>query len=190
MRKKEMKKLYNLEYEMNHKGKVVEKAVYVGEYYQFQQPGYTKRQVTQRIVIFSIIITASIIGAALLNTESTRNFFIGVPYVCLFLPVCYMLIGTGSFFTAPERMNKIEYAHSILRTQRSMWGIIWLQLYSILAGIVFLIVKFSEIALWREIIFVGMNGISLLFCWVQIKYIQKACATVKVESTMDQEEPK
>lgn len=181
MRKKEIKELFDLEYELNHKGKLVEKAVYNGDYLKFEHSMYPKKKVGTMLLADSILFAAAFVGSLLLNCDSSTFFLIGVPYVFLFLPICYMMLGAFSFLMSPEKMNRVEYTHSFERIYRSSWAVLWLDVYAVAADIIYLLANFSAIQAGRELFFVGINIFSLLLCVIQIKYIQTVRPTITIE---------
>lgn len=59
---------------------LIEKAVYIGDYFSFESKKYTKRRVTLGLLLGAIVLLGLIIVAGLLNTASSRNVFIGLPF--------------------------------------------------------------------------------------------------------------
>lgn len=186
MRKKEIKELYNLEYETDEKGKLVEKAVYIGDYVSFDSKKYTKRKVSLRLLVGAVALLGLSILAGALNTASGRFMFIGVPFVFVFLPIIYLFRGVFALMERPEPFTKVTYRNSIERSINSYKGLFVLFAYIVLASTLYSLVKIQQIDWKSELIFVILNITALLFSCFQIQYVSRVLKTmVSQEQTMN-----
>ena len=153
MRKKEIKELYDLEYETSESGKLIEKAVYIGDYFSFESKKYTKRRVTLGLLLGAIVLLGLIIVAGLLNTASSRNVFIGLPFIFTFLPIIYLFRGVFALMERPEPFTKVTYRNSIQRSMNCYKGLFVLFAYIVLASILYFFGEDSPNRLEERIIF-------------------------------------
>lgn len=173
MRKKEIKELYNLEYETSENGKLIEKAVYVGDYVSFGSKKYTKRKVTLRLLVGALILLGLTVLAGILNTGSGRFIFIGVPFVFVVLPIIYLFRGVFALMERPEPFTMVTYRNSIERTMNSYKGLFVLFVYIVLISTLYFLVKFQQFEWKKELLFVILNITALLFSCFQIQYISR-----------------
>lgn len=185
MQKSEMKKYYTLEYDMNKAGKVIEVAKYIGEYVTFPSQRYTKHVVSIKLGLMSGGMLALALVSALLNSDSSRNFFIGIPFVFVFLPLIYVVRGMADLITAKEPMTMIRYNQSILRVQRSSWGVVGLMVYISVASIIFTVVQFSNVNVGMEIVFGLVNIGNLVLSRFQIQYLHRVRENVTMTKSKD-----
>ena len=178
MRKKEIKELYDLEYETSESGKLIEKAVYIGDYFSFESKKYTKRKVTLGLLLGAIVLLGVIIVAGLLNTASSRNVFIGLPFIFTFLPIIYLFRGVFALMERPEPFTKVTYRNSIQRSMNCYKGLFVLFAYIVLASILYFLVKIHQIDWKNELFFVIFNITALLFSCFQIQYVSRVLKTI------------
>lgn len=186
MRKKDIKELYKLECEAGPNGKLIEKAVYIGEYITFGSKKYTKRKVTLRLVFGAVVLLGLMILAGVLNTASSRYMLIGVPFVFVFLPIIYLFRGIYALFERKEPITKVTYTHSILRSMRSYKGLFVLNAYVFASSTLYFLFNFPKENWVKELFFVILNITALLFSYFQIQYVSRVQKTmVFEEQTVD-----
>lgn len=186
MRKKEIKELYRLDCEAGANGKLIEKAVYIGENISFGSKKYTKRKVTLRLVFGAFVLLGLMILAGVLNTATSRYMLIGVPFVFVFLPIIYLFRGIYALLEHKEPLTKVTYTHSILRSRRSYIGTFVLNAYIFLGSTLYFLLNFSKDNWKEELFFVILNITALLFSYFQIQYVSRVQKTmVFEEQTVD-----
>lgn len=93
--------------------------------------------------------------AGTLNPDSSRTAWIVFPYLFLFLPCAYMLFGAHSFWNASVCMHRAVYQVSIIRMQRSCWGVIILAGCNIALDVVYMLLHLGTLNLIREVCYCG-----------------------------------
>jgi len=192
MRKKEIKELYDLEYEVSENGKLIETAVYIGDYFSFESDKYTKHKVTARLLLGAIVLLGLMIAAGFLDTGSSRIIFIGLPFVCTFLPIIYLFRGVYALVERPEPFTAVTYRNSIVRSINSYKGLFVLFAYITLVSILYFLVKIHQIDWMNELFFVIFNITALLFSYFQIQYVSRVLKTIvsREQTTNIDNEPK
>ena len=186
MRKKEIKELYRLDCEAGANGKLIEKAVYIGENISFGSKKYTKRKVTIRLVFGAVVLLGLMILAGVLNTATSRYMLIGVPFVFVFLPIIYLFRGVYALLERKEPLTKVTCTHSIIRSMRSYKGLFVLNAYIFLGATIYFLLNFSKDNWKEELFFVILNITALLFSYFQIQYVSRVQKTmVFEEQTVD-----
>lgn len=192
MRKKEIKELYALEYEVGENGQLIEKAVYTGDYVSFGSERYTKHKVTLRLLFGVMALLGLMLLAGILNTASSRFIFIGLPFVLVFLPIIYLVRGVFALMERPEPFTKVTYRNSIERSMNSYKGLFVLFVYMVLASTLYFLVKIHQIDWKSELFFVILNITALLFSCFQIQYVSRVLKTIvfQEQTTNIDNEPK
>lgn len=136
---------------------------YVGKHFALPMNPKEKKRAGVWNFLTVIAFFALEIGAGLLNADSSRTFWIVFPYLFLFLPTAYMLLGACSFWMAPVRMQHAEYQNSLVRLRRSCIAVLILGGVCILLDILFIALHFSEIHLLREFFYI--------FCFIMMEIL-------------------
>ena len=101
--------------------------------------------------------------AGLVNQDSSRTFYVLFPYYFIFLPIIYFGYGALNFSGVSSNMDGVAYDGSIRRMHRSGLGIIIWTGINILLDIIYIILNFQTVNLWKEVVYsVFLIGIILV----------------------------
>lgn len=141
-----------------------------------------KKKARVRNVGFGVGMLLAFGIAGMINPDSSRTAWIVFPYLCIFLPCAYMLLGAHSFWNAPIKMKRSLYQVSIVRMQRSCWGVIILAALNIILDFVYMILHRASLHWMKEI---GYCGCLILILSIGIgfgKYFDKNYTPVQITS--------
>lgn len=144
--------------------------------------GKKKARVMNVVFGVGMLLVSGIAG--MLNPDSSRTAWIVFPYIFLFLPCAYMLLGAHSFWSAPIKMHRAVYQVSIVRMQRSCWGIIILAGLNMLLDIVYIAVHWNTLHLLKEVCYCSCMGIVLIIGICFGKYFDRTYTPVQTSSCM------
>lgn len=179
MRKKEIKKLYRLDPQMGSRGRVKEVPVYIGGYYSFDKDVNTFRKVgIQTILSIILSITFFIIGA-LPDPQGLRQFYIAIPYVCIFMPLAYSGLGAGTMLVTKDMMTEVEYADSFDRVIKSALGIRVILAIVEVAEIIFTILSYKNCEIENETFFFASSVVLIVLNEWRLRYINKVVSTLE-----------
>lgn len=149
------KEHYKPDVYITNRGRVVEEYLYDGDYYILPLEGKERKKAAAMNILISIVMMALFVLTGLFDNAGSRRFYILIPYICIFMPAFYMLMGACSFLSVPERMQIAHYDRSLLRSKRSCIGIMVIAVLVLLTDLIFLILNRQEIELMREFGFMG-----------------------------------
>ena len=132
-------------------------------------------------VLFGLAMLLVTGAAGLINPDSSRTAWIVFPYVFLFLPCAYMLLGAHSFWGAKVRMPKPVYDVSIIRMQRSCWGIIILATVNTVLDVVYIVLHFGTLNRIKEFCYCGCMILVFIIGMAFGKYFDRTYTPVQVE---------
>lgn len=174
-----MKKYYK-EYEVVPKslknGKVKKDIEYTGQYFISHQNKAELFKYKLLCLVLIIISFGVLIGLGFLKTSLSRIFYITIPYVCLFLPAFYSLIGAIRLMSSSDKMEHVAYDRSLNRIVKSVAGQIFLCCVTIIGTIYFLVTekslegKQNNIVFFLAIALVLLINVVLLFVRRKIVY--------------------
>ncbi|WP_124065930.1 hypothetical protein [Clostridium sp. E02] len=135
-------------YRKDYKG--IDEICYIGDYYKFHLTNAEYKKM--RIVIFAAIIALVLIFAAagFLNNKGSFCIYVLFPYLCIFLPLTFLIRG---YRRIPKQSQPMEYAIYDKCYNRVKFSIVGIMMASMAAGIgdvVFLIKYAQEIDLIKE----------------------------------------
>lgn len=136
MRKKEIQKLYRLEPEMGSRGKIKEVPVYIGGYYKLEDNEASYKKVAVRLLAIMLAMILLFVVAALPDPQGLRQMYIALPYVSLFLPYVFTVVGCFVIFGVKQEMNEVQYTDGVKRIIKN----------SIVARVMTVMVAIAEIA--------------------------------------------
>lgn len=107
--------------------------VYVGDYYRFTLEGKALTRARLTVLGLYVLFAAVYACMALLPTVGNFTFWVGMPTVCLLLPMVYMVSGLYSLLSAPAQfVPRVKY-YGLMRLARSRLAALVL-LGAVLAG--------------------------------------------------------
>lgn len=150
MIKNKYKSEYKASTRLTSGGKMVQDYYYIGEYYCLPLNEQQKKKAKVSNLLFGLAMLLLTLTAGMMNPDSSRTLWIVLPYMCILLPCAYMLLGVWNFWDAPVRMEHSVYNASVVRMQRSCWGVIIVAFINIVLDIAFILVYNSEINIIKE----------------------------------------
>ncbi len=148
---------------------------YAGDYYLFPGAEAEKKKIFIKNSVFVLLYFLLIITAGMLDNEGSRNFFIAVPYVFLFLPAVYLSLGTVASLKLNEKMERPVYDRALGRMYRNCIGIMSVSLYLCMADSIFIFLRFrggEDFLVVREVVFLFENIAIFCLSFIQKKYLQ------------------
>lgn len=174
-----MKKYYK-EYEVVPKslknGKVKKDIEYTGQYYISHQNKAELFNYKLICLVLTIVCFVVLIGLGFLKTSVSRIFYITIPYICLFLPAFYSLMGAIRLISSSDKMEHVAYDRSLNRMVKSVAGQMFLSLVTILGTIYYLVTdksmegKQNNNIFFLGIVLVLLINVVLLFVRRKIVY--------------------
>lgn len=122
--------------------------------------------------------------AGMLNPDSSRTAWIVFPYLFMLLPCAYMLLGAHSFWSAPIQMKRSVYQVSIVRMQRSCWGVIILAIINVILDLVYIGLHWGKLRLIREICYCGCLVVVLIIGISFGKYFDRTYTPVQITTSL------
>lgn len=169
-----MKKKYYKDYvsdsKAEDKGKTADELKYTGDYYEYRLSNTDYKRMRTIIRISVAIFIVIYVALGFLNNNGSRCFYVLMPFICMFLPLTYLL---RSYLRIPKELQRIEYAiydKSYLRLKYSVVGMIGTSITTVLGDIVYIIRNASEIVMPREILFVMSNIMIVVISIILLQY--------------------
>ncbi len=151
-----------------------EEVVYTGKYYRMNVSDEKRKKVGISYLAIQVAYVVAFLLMGMLDTDGSRKVYIVLPYMFLFLPIYYGLLGTLKLLRAKSEMVFAEYDQSILRIKKSTTGMMILSL-AVAVGEVFYLVS-NKITSLNSLEYKFLMGtlffvvISFLFLQLQSKY--------------------
>ena len=92
--------------------------------------------------------------AGFINPDSSKTAWVVFPYIFIFLPIAFNILGVVNLFTLKTRMERSGYEESIIRMKNSSLTIMVLAIINILIDIIFIIKNFNKINFVIEISYI------------------------------------
>lgn len=160
-------------------GKVKQQAEYIGKYYicQLSETEFIKYKLYYLALV--LCSSTSVIGIGFLGNPGDRVAYVSLPYVSLFLPIVYSLLGTIGFVFSGKKLEQASYDKTKTRIRRST---IWQIVLSSLAGLgnIMYTLYWGDKVFWKNWFFTGCMFFVLV---INIVFLQlQKRVTYKVES--------
>lgn len=159
----------------NGKEKMV--AEYIGKYYVCQLSEI--KFIRFKFYFFALVLCsgATAMGIGFLNNPGSRVAYVALPYVSLFLPYVFCLIGTISFMLSSNKLEQAAYDKTKIRIKRStIWQIV-LSCLTIIGDIIYILT--NKEMLHKELIFTGSILFILIINIIFLKLQKKVIYQVK-----------
>jgi hypothetical protein len=167
-----MKKYYK-DYKLVSKtltnGKVKQVAEYIGKYYicQLSETDILKHKLYY--LTLALCSGATAIGVGFLGIPGDKVAYVALPYVSLFLPIVFNLMGTILFAFSGNKLEQAAYDKTKIRIHRStIWQIV-LSCLASLGNIIFTFFKGNKDMYWKNWVF---TGCMLLVLAINIVFLQ------------------
>lgn len=116
---------YRLIPKKSSNGRVTQVTEYIGKYYICQLDEKSLRKF--KFYFFALVLCSdtAAISIGFLNNPGSRVIYVALPYVSLFLPMFFSLLGTFKFITAGNKLEQAAYDKTKIRIHRStVWQIV------------------------------------------------------------------
>jgi hypothetical protein len=145
---------------------------YTGKYYNCQLTEDQLKRKKMQYIIFVFCITVIETGIGFLNNPGSRMFYVVLPYVGLFLPTIYSIIGTGIFAKSGTSLEYAVYDKSRNRIYHSTVAQIVLGIMVIFSDICFILSEKNIHITVDEPVFIMGMLIQVLLC-ILFLFLQK-----------------
>ena len=172
---------YRVETELHENKKPTKQIIYTGTYYYFSILEAEKKKTIKKQFFLTITILCFFLIGGMLNNGGSRMFYIVLPYICLFLPIVYLLMGVVNFITTPPKMEFGTYDKSIMRIKRTSKGIKWISSYVFIGNCIFLISQGKDLDWFSESTFLFINAMMFIQSFLLNKEINSIDKTIIVE---------
>ncbi len=169
---------------LTDKGRVVEEICYTGDYYILPFNMERKKKTNLVNVGFSMLLLGILTAAGMVNQESSRTFWIVYPYIIIFLPLGYMILGAVSYLGAPLRMQKAHYETGLARINHSLKGTMALSAVCVILTIVYIILHFGSVSLGREFAYISFHCLFLSVAFLYDRYYNRTYGGVTIEKAL------
>ncbi len=142
-------------------GKTKEVAEYVGRYYVCQLSEADHKRYKLYFLTLTLCSSATAIGLGFLNNSGSRVAYIALPYVSLFLPLFYMVMGTVGFIVSGNKLEQAAYDRIKIRLRRSTIWQIALSFLACIGNLIYTLRRGSDTTLLKDWVFTG--GMLLIF---------------------------
>jgi hypothetical protein len=166
---------YKLVTKLLPNGKTRNETEYIGEYYISRLSG--KELTKRKVYCLALALCSDImmIGIGLINTVGSRVAYVALPYVILFLPSVYCLMGAVRFITAKDKLEHTAFDRSVNRIRKSATGQIILSAIAVIGDIICLFSIKNLEKLFLEAIFLSGMIVILILSILMLRIIKKPC---------------
>ncbi len=130
---------------------------------------------------FALLMAAAQIGIGLVNQDSSRTFWIVYPYLFMFLPAAFMIVGAVSYMDAGVSMPTPQYDGSIRRMHRSALGILVMDGISAVCDVIYMVLYHSRIRIGAELVYLLGHLVLAAIVIAYAKYYDHIFAGIRVE---------
>lgn len=136
-------------------GRMADQYAYVGGHYVLPFDERRKRATGwMQLALFAG--QAGALGlAGMVNPDSSRTFYVVYPYLFVYLPLLFLLLGIVSYMGCGLRLQVDMYDKSIRRIRRSQWGVILMAALAAACDVAYLILNRGQVRLGRELLYLG-----------------------------------
>lgn len=129
--------------------------MYDGNYYACRLSETELRKKKIHCLALALCSNATVLGVGLINTSGSRVIYVALPYVSLFIPTFFCLMGVLRFMVVGNKLEYATFDKSQNRIYRSTIGQIILSSVVALGDICYLLLYENIENLLREIVFLG-----------------------------------
>lgn len=175
---------YKLVTKIHMNGKAKQEVQYSGKYYISQLNKAELLKVKVRYFALALCSDIALIGVGLINTPGSRILYIALPYVGLFFPAFYCLMGAIKFSSAGDKLVYAAFDKSINRIYRSCLGQIILSSITIIGEICYLLFNKHKDRLLGELLF--LSGMVIVLALNVLLFRNRNTVIYKVDEPVNQ----
>lgn len=140
---------------VDRKGRAVNHYVYNGMRYVLPYDEKQKKKTNWMQIGLTALITVLQLVTGMINQDSSHTFWVVYPYIFVYLPLIFLLLGVISYLECGIRIQEDQYDKSIRRIRRSVWGVIVLSVLAAVCDIVYLVLYRGSINMVREVLYLS-----------------------------------
>ncbi len=171
---------------LNKRGRVAVDAEYVGDYYQLPFDEAKKKKTAWVNLGCSVLLLAVQLVTGMVNQDSSRTFWIVYPYMFVFLPCIYFLMGAVTYFEVPLKMQKAKYETSLVRIKRSCIGAMVLVALSAILDLIYIVIYHGSIQIEKELIYLFFHMLFLVISYLYGRYYDKVYQGIVIEENREE----
>jgi len=159
---------------------------YKGDYFRYDVPD--KKLLVIRIIFAAatLVCAALFVAAGLMDTAGTRRMWVALPYVCMFLPIGFMVYDCVKQFLAKREMTEKERDSVVAELRKATLGLVVASGLTAAGTAVFLLTEqVAELA--RELIFLGMMLFVCMLAFALWKY-QRSIPVITIKQQRQKED--
>lgn len=141
--------------EIDARGRMVDRYVYAGGYYVLPFDEQKKKNTNLINLGFAAFLAVILLLTGMVNQSSSRTFWVVYPYLFIYLPLIYLIIGVIDYLGCGLHIQIDVYDKSIRRIRHSVWGIIIMSGIAVICDVIYLILFHGHIELARELIYLA-----------------------------------
>ncbi len=131
----------------------------------------------KRSLLLVGLVSVIQIFVGFLDNPGMYTFYISLPYVLSFFPLVYLAAGVLRLPKETRKYRRDEIGYSFNQIKSSSWFLMALLSVGVLGEIAFLIFSFSSKILITEVSFLGLEIISLAFCFGLVRLHKQVTIT-------------
>lgn len=181
-----MSKKYKNDYEIklvtNENGITEEQIVYNGDYYLNNMTPNQRKQFLLSAFIISFISMWLFFVSGFFDNGGSYCLYVMLPYVCLFLPAVYFILGAFAVRQAPEKMVTEQYHKSYARCVKCAKGTIAVAAATLGCEVLFFILNRQSVDAANEMLFLLCVAVIIIINFIFLKLNKNAykCIIIQV----------
>lgn len=152
-----MSKKYKNDYEFKEikkeDGTIEEQIVYTGQYYLCDMSTVQRRHLVISGFVISIFTMWMFFVSGFFDNAGSRCIYVMLPYICVFLPAVYFILGAFNVWQAPAQLTNEKYDKSYGRVKRMPMFIIIIAAVAAVCDVIFMLLNRSRIIKENELLF-------------------------------------
>ncbi len=152
-----------------------------GSVYLLEMPAKEKLKRSIKNLLYVLCMLLMHIAMGMINQPSSRTVWVVFPYLTVFLPLAYAMMGAFTFLGASCRMSSTQYHEGLLRVRRSLLGVFILDSIGIILGLVYIFIHYGQVPLFREVIFIALHMAQLALIIAYGRYYDKYFTRITVQ---------
>lgn len=159
---------------------------YKGDYFRYDVPDKKLLGIRILFALVTLICTALFVAAGLMDTAGTRRMWVALPYVCMFLPLGFMVYDCVKQFFAKREMTEKERDSVVTELRKATLGLVIASGLTAAGTAVFLLTEpVAELA--GELIFLGMMLFVCMLAFALWKY-QRSIPVITIKQQKQKED--
>lgn len=180
-----MTKKYKNDYEFKvvkkEDGTAEEQIVYNGKYYLNNLNASQKRHMVVSGFVISFFTMWLFFVSGFFDNGGSHCLYVMLPYICIFLPAVYFILGAFAVWQAPAQLTNEKYDKSFGRLRRMPVIIAVLVLITIFCDGIFILLNKDGILLENELLFMFFLVVTLGINVVFLRINKNSFSCIKIQ---------